>query len=264
MFVDHPILSKISAKILQLRTVLCEKRALDRLKENDILWHELNSYLTKTKSIGCSYSDYWELYRFVLSRKPMDILECGTGASTIVLAHALMQNERDYGVSGRIVSMEEDEEWYKMAHRLMPQSMKKYVEIVLSPVIEECYAIFRGVRYRDVPERPYDFVFIDGPKYIAPSDGTVSFDFDYIHVIMNSNKAVYAIVDKRLTTCYVLQKLFGVEKVKYSVKHHLCFVSPCTRDDLRVIDSHTPSSCFSHSFRLFGVTRLDLKMQRPR
>jgi hypothetical protein len=158
------------------------------------------------------------------------------------MAYAMMENEKEDKITGRITSMEEIEEWYQMACALMPEHLRKYVDFVLSPRIEDYYSIFRGVRYRDVPDRKYDFVFVDGPNHVAPSDGNVTFNFDFIRVVMDSDKPVYAIVDKRVNTCYVIQKVFGLDKVRYSARHHLCFAGPCTRDDLKVIGGGTAFS----------------------
>ena len=42
------------------------------------------------------------------------------------------------------------------------------VDFCLSDTVEDYFSLFRGMRYRDVPDRPYEFIFIDGPKYHCP------------------------------------------------------------------------------------------------
>jgi len=64
------------------------------LKRHEQLWQEINNYQNKTKSTGCSFIDYWELYKTVRSRKPKEILECGPGVSTLIMSYALMENEK--------------------------------------------------------------------------------------------------------------------------------------------------------------------------
>ena len=63
---------------------------------------------------------------------------------------------------------------------------------------EDRYSLFRGLRYSELPVKPYDFVFVDGPKYKSPLDGGTTFDFDIIHVLRNSKSEVSALIDKRL------------------------------------------------------------------
>lgn len=184
---------------------------------------------------GCSYSDYTVLYNWVRRNKPKEILECGTGISTAVMAYALMENEKEDGEIGRITSMEEDENYYQHARGLMPTALRRHVEFVLSPTVEDVYSIFRGMRYRDTPERPYEFVFIDGPSIKAPSDNTMTFDFDLIRIVEKSQNPVSAIIDMRRSTCFVFSHVFG-NKFSYRYKQNLGFIGPCSKEDLRSAD----------------------------
>lgn len=115
-----------------------------------------------------------------------------------------------------------------------------------------------GVRYQDIPDRAYDFVFVDGPKYVSPVDGVATFDFDFIHVLRNADKPVGSLIDKRLSTVFVLQQLLGADKVKYSTVAGLGYVKPCTKDDLGTMASSISSRNFAKSFRLLGNSRLSI------
>lgn len=207
-------------------------------------WEPLQAYLHRTKSTGCGYIDYWHLYRAVRKFKPREILELGTGASTIVLAHACMENG-----FGRVVSMEESPAWYEHALRLLPAGLP--VEIVLSGIVEDTFSIFRGMRYSNVPEREYEFVFVDGPSYRNPA-GDVLFDLDLITVVAKATKPLRGIIDKRVSTCYVAQRVLP-GKVRYAKTLGLGFVDAVTKSDLRVIDPETPS----RSFRLQRIVEFD-------
>ena len=83
--------------------------------------------------------------------------------------------------------MEDKEQWYRMAQDLLPAALSPYVDLVLSPRVEDGWYMFRGVRYEAVPDRPYDFVFVDGPDFDAPSDGTLTFDF-FVSSIQQANR----------------------------------------------------------------------------
>jgi len=241
----------------KLRRVL-RRMALMKLQRNPQLWQELTTYRQATKSTGCSWSDLWTLYKTVRSRKPREILECGPGVSTLVISYALMENERE-GHPGRITAMEELSAYHEMAMKLHPECLRPYVEFILSPRVEDHYSLFRGVRYRDVPERPYDFVFVDGPDLYAPSDGAMTFDFDYIHVVRNSEKPVYGIVDYRLSTCYVFQVIFGLDKARFSAIHELGFVGPCDKHDLAQLDLEPLTAVLLRNARLLGNTEVRLR-----
>ena len=226
------------------------------IKNNRALWSELSSYMEKSGSTGCSFIDYYVLYKRVKELKPTEVLECGTGVSTLVIAQALKENEQETGVKGRITSMEEVDEWANMAIDLLPDVYRDTVEIVVSPTVDDYFSLFRGARYRDLPDREYDFVFVDGPKYRSPNDGHPTFDFDYIHVLRNSTKPVSALIDQRVSTVLVFQQLLGLSRVRYSPVYGVGIVEPCTKDNLGELDKHLSSSNFIPSFRFFSKTRL--------
>jgi hypothetical protein len=199
--------------------------------------------------------DYHALYAHVRTFAPVEILECGTGASTIVLAAGLRENEREGRPRGRITSMEDQANWFELARRLLPEELSGYVDLVLSPSEEGAFSLFRGRRYRDVPHRSYEFVFVDGPSY-RTDDGAMTFDLDILDVIQRSGRPVSAIVDSRVSTCWVLQQVLGTEKVRFDPARRLGIVAPSTRADLRVVREDTPSLSFERSWTIGGRTRL--------
>ncbi len=240
----------------QLRRML-RRTSIWNLKKNERLWQELNAYQERTKSTGCSWSDLWILYNTVRARKPKEILECGPGVSTLVMAYALFENEKE-GYRGKITAMEELEYYFDMATKLLPDYLHSYVEFILSPRIEANYYLFRGVCYRDIPDRAYDFVFVDGPDLHAPSDGELSFDFDFIDVVRNTANPVFGIVDYRLSTSFVFQAVFGLEKAKFSAIHELGFIGPCVKDDLRSLNLEHLDNALLMNAKIFGNTEVQL------
>jgi hypothetical protein len=255
----HNLMAAIRNRLITRRLHATRAAAQRRLEANGPLWQTLKDYLTRSNSTGGEYSDYMALYDHVRTHKPQEILECGTGVSTVVMAHALMENERETGQRGRITSMEDKEQWYRLAAELLPEHLAPYVGLVLSPLVEDGWYIFRGVRYETLPDRKYDFVFVDGPDFDSLVDGKLTFDFDLIRVVEKADHPVHAVVDDRLSTSFVYQKVFGPEKARYDTSHRLCFVGPVTRGDLLGMDSQKP--CFIRSFRYFGNSELDIRMQ---
>ncbi len=232
------------------------RRAYRKLTSNSELWPLMTAYAQGSAVTGASFSDYLTLYEQVRRYRPREILECGTGISTVVLAQALRENERDGAPRGRVTSMEEDVEWHREASTRLPDALAPYVELVHSPKVDGSYKCFRGVQYREVPDRPYDFVFSDGPERHSPVNNDKLFDLDLIHVVRRSPGPVRAVVDNHYLTFYVLQKVFGIDKARYSVSHKLMFVGPVTRRDVR----HLRKENFLKDLRIFGTTELKLRM----
>jgi hypothetical protein len=253
------LLRTVRGTFISRRLKATRAAAMRRLQANAPLWQTLQAYLARSSSTGGEYSDYLALYDHVRAYRPMEILECGTGVSTIVLAFALRENERDYGIKGRVTSMEDKEQWYRVAQDLLPPDLAPYVDLVLSPRVEDGWYLFRGIRYETLPDRKYDFVFVDGPDFDSLTDGKLTFDFDLIRVVEKADQPVRAIVDDRLSTSFVYQKVFGLDKARYMTSRRLCFIGPVTRRDLRGMD--TQKACFIHSFRYFRNTELDLRLQ---
>jgi len=256
----YKLIKNIKKPIFRFTNSRYDNLGLKNLKKNRILYQTLINYLKLTKSTGCNYHDYWFLYRYIRQHKPQEILECGTGASTLVMAHALMENTQNGHSAGRITSMEDSKVWYEQAKKLIPDELISYIDLIWSPKVEYCHSIFRGVGYQDIPERNYQFAFIDGPETTAPSDKIGTFDFDLINVVKKSDRPVFAVVDKRVTTCYVFQKVFGTEKVRFAPHCDLGFVGPVTKSDIK---SKIGTASFSHGFRLVGRTRLAFFSLRP-
>jgi predicted O-methyltransferase YrrM len=252
------LLSKLEI-LLRKTAQITAKRILQR---NEGLWNALEAYLQETKSTGCGYIDYASLYQTIRSEKPVEVLECGTGVSTLIIAHALMENEVETCLGGRVTSMEEYEGWLEMSRKLLPNKYAKYVDFRLSGTIVDQYSLFRGVRYQDIPDRAYDFVFVDGPKYISPVDGSATFDFDYIHLLRSTVRPIGCLVDKRLSTVFVLQQLLGTDKVKYSTVAGLGYVKPCTKDDLGSIATSISSKNYQGSMRLLGNSKLSITVNK--
>lgn len=90
----------LASKLEVLLRKLAQIKARRKLQRNQELWGVLQEYLQKSKSTGCGYIDYACLYEIVRVMKPVEILECGTGVSTLVIAHALMENEIETGRGG--------------------------------------------------------------------------------------------------------------------------------------------------------------------
>ena len=254
-------LTRLRVAIIRRRVAARNRRAEADLKAVPGLWDEIMAYAKGSEVTGASMSDYWTLYDQVRTHRPREILECGTGVSTVVLAHALKENQAEGSPAGRVTSMEEDEDWHRTASGNLPAHLTDVVDLLHSPKVDGFYKMFRGVQYESLPERAYDFVFSDGPERHSPVNGDKLFDLDLIQVVMRSETPVRAIVDNHYLTFYVLQKVFGLDKARYSAAHRLLFLEPVTKYDVRHLDRET----FAPDLRLVGTTELKLRMapQKP-
>lgn len=234
---------------------LVEYRATQSVSARPSLKRSIDAYVSASNSTGCSNTDYWTLYSMIRRLRPKRVLELGTGISTVVIAIALAENEAEGGPTGHITSMEESPEWFDLAKRVFPKEHLGRTDIVLSPTILDGHGVFRGMRYRDVPELPYDFVFVDGPGYRLP-DGDIVCDLDLVKVLSNANEPVAALIDKRVSTVFVLQQLLGCSRVRYDAIRGVGIVQPSRAADLHCMDRKAPSKSFAVRFGAVNLTSI--------
>ncbi len=237
---------------------ISERYYKSKLKSQSGLWREILDYQNKTKSTGAKYATLYQIYNGVLKRKPKGIVECGTGLSTVVMCKAIEELKSiDPSYSPSFVSLESEEFYWRHAMDLLPEKYKPFVEIRHSELIEDAYSMFRGVRYKDIPAGPYDFVFVDGPDYKTDQGGP-SFCFDLIKYIENSETPVYAVIDTRVSTVYVLQKILGKKLVSYNGISRVGLVYGARKSDLLSL-TEPPSA---HFVQNLTDRTLDLKFKK--
>ena len=205
------------------------------IKKNN-LQELLNSVNSLTTSTGTDLYDYVSLHSYITKHQPHYILECGTGKSTWIIADALKKNKENFGIIGKVISMESVEQWYNEAKAILPERFGEQVEIHYSPATTYMYYFIRGTVYSKVPDYPYDMIFVDGPELDVTENGISheGVNLDLIKYIQTttSDKRVTALVDARLRTCIAYGNIFGLNKVKFLKPWNLGIVENINKDDL--------------------------------
>lgn len=184
-------------------------RVATRYLKRHLLYDEITELLARHKSTGVSLIDFAVLYEYIRRYKPQYVLECGTGLSTHIIAAAMMKFCKPCFQEIKLISMESVPKWHKEARLQFPFDKYDFVEILLSQVASYRYSFVDGVIYNEVPDCPYDFVFVDGPYYADRCD------MDFIKVVQRSEKKVSALIDSRRTSGLAYSALLGRDKVLY-------------------------------------------------
>ena len=104
--------------------------------------------------------------KIVLKYRPEEILESGTGASTLVLAVAVQKLQvSDANYRGRITSMESVDAWLEIARQNLPEKYRSTAELVHGTREKFEMGFFRGYIHANIPKRNYAFVLQDAPNY---------------------------------------------------------------------------------------------------
>lgn len=183
---------------------------------------KLSQYGTASETTGTQWITLWMAVSEIFKHKPLNILESGTGASTIVLAEAIRVLQRqDSRYKAQIISMESVQKWYQIAKENLPEDYSDIVQIVYGPRERIELSIFRGYVHQNIPDRPYDFFFIDGPNF-EDQHGT-TFCADMLFVAQRTGeRKVRGVIDGRTSSAFVLQTLFGVSSARYFIPNMAC------------------------------------------
>ena len=168
--------------------------------------------------------------------KPSYALECGTGKSTYIIAHAMYKN----GNGKKLVTMEESEKWtntqkttlsYFLNHRnaalWFPGEKSDLIELIHSPTTNERHRIWEGSRYKNLKDYPYSFIMIDGPA--LKNDYFINMDL--IKILKTSSESISAWIDGRWAIVVMCRALFG-DKVINKLGWTHTEVYGATREDL--------------------------------
>tara|TARA_B100000315_G_C14459261_1_gene532978 strand:+ start:343 stop:978 length:636 start_codon:yes stop_codon:yes gene_type:complete len=208
-----------------------------------------------SNSCGTRRSNYVLMDHFIKLRRPKFIIECGTGISTYVLAQSMLRHLGDPESGFKLISMEHQEEWYEHQIERFPEELKEFVEIVHSPIDYYQHMFINGTVYSNIPDYPYDFVFIDGPS----SQGMCNMDF--IRLIASSEKPMSCLIDGRVTTSLAYSILFGKSKVTLFPFWGASMILDVTKDDLRTTTKQTLRSLRDEFVNVSYRSALDLELR---
>ncbi len=201
---------------------LDELRARRRLTGDRALWRVLGPVSRSSASTGCTFWELDLLYRHVVEHRPARILELGAGISTIVLGYAARRIEAEGGAPPAVVSMEEDEFYHADLDRLIPDEVRGYLRVVLSPVEDRAHpGGLIGRRYAETPPGAYDLVFIDGPQVPKYRADPRYFDADLLDAIAWNEGAFTALIDDREGTRVNLATLLPWARLDYDQRHRM-------------------------------------------
>lgn len=102
-----------------------------------------------------------QLVALIRTTRPAHVVECGGGASSVLLGHLAMA-----GHIGSVTTLEHDPLWYELTHqRLVEQGLESNVDLVFSPLVERGVGASSQRWYAvDVDAiDEIDLVLVDGP-----------------------------------------------------------------------------------------------------
>jgi hypothetical protein len=148
-----------------------------------------------TESFAPDWYDLWMLYTDVRTRMPERVLEYGSGVSTAVLAHALVENGK-----GKMVCLESDELWANINRAALPSDVP--CEVLYSPATSSEIDGVPVWRFSHKPFQSPDFIYLDGPPHVG--DRVVTAD------PLDLERVSYIVIDGRtVNKNFLLRRIPG-------------------------------------------------------
>ena len=191
-----------------------EKSATIFLKQNNDLKEVIDEARKISDAYGLTDFEYVRLYQMVRGLKPEYALECGTGKSTFIIAHAMSKN----GNGEKLVSMEESPAWadeqikaishffsHQKAKDWFPGASQNLIELITSDTTIERHRVWAGSCYKNVKRYPYSFMMVDGPEL----NNECFVNIDVVNVLKTSDIPISIWIDGRWPTVAMCRALFG-------------------------------------------------------
>jgi hypothetical protein len=130
-------------------------------------------------------SDLEALRLVIRLRKPLCVVEFGSGWSTRVIAEelSLLENanltlpfnhHRHSAKPFRCFSLDESEYWLSVALGRIPEDKQEFVSGIYSPVVRHYVGETPTLRYGLLPSVKPDLIYLDGPSQFALSDKSLN------------------------------------------------------------------------------------------
>jgi predicted O-methyltransferase YrrM len=154
-------------------------------EQQDNNYDATNEWSTSSRAGGEAfppdYDDLARLHALVTKRKIINILELGSGKSTIVFADALKKNHDLFrnelnGIRRsnpfRLLSIESEEKYItEVQNECEKRGLGNYVKIVLSEAMQTTYSEQICGQYKNIPPCCPDLIYLDGPMPMSYSNG---------------------------------------------------------------------------------------------
>jgi hypothetical protein len=213
-FSRKPRLKRLRHSYENLFRRITERIAHNYLNKNGEFKDLLKEVKKQSSSLGLSDFEYVKLYQMVRKIKPEYALECGTGKSTFIIAHAMCKN----GNAKKLVTLEESKEWaeqqrktvshlfnHKKANEWFPGEPEQLVELINSETAITSYRIWRGSYYKNISDYPYTFMMVDGPRL----NDDCFLNLDLINILQKSENSISIWIDGRWAILAMCRALFG-------------------------------------------------------
>jgi Methyltransferase domain len=141
---------------------LAAKLAVDSYARHNLRRNGLDRSLADARPVVAkphNHAETWWLYRDIVKRKPLSVVELGCGYSTIAIRAALKANG-----AGQLLSLDANEDWVRQWEHGMPSDLASFGTIEICSLKQIEYQGTPAHCYDREPAAAIDYLFVDGPS----------------------------------------------------------------------------------------------------
>tara|TARA_B110000037_G_C17012322_1_gene461841 strand:+ start:195 stop:995 length:801 start_codon:yes stop_codon:yes gene_type:complete len=199
-FLRYPFLSsKLLVKIF--KDIFFKKIIKNNSKKffdkKDLLQYFISG---EEKEIHPDYTDLKNIYELIIKRKPKCIVEFGSGFSTIAICLALKENELKNKISGRLFSVDGNEDWIKNTENKIANDLKKYVQFHYSKASISSHNGQIVSYHNNLPNVSPNFIYLDGPSPLDVGGNINGISFQSKNINNNDSSVFYKNNSRRIVS----------------------------------------------------------------
>lgn len=180
---------------------------------------ELNN-LPTTRDWAASPDVLQLIIKEFIKQKPVSIIECGSGVSTLVFASLF----KKFNIQGKIISLDHDSFYAeKTRETLIENGLNEYVTILDAPLVD--YTLdgkqYKWYDLKDLPQDiKFDMAFIDGP----PTNTNKLARFPFYDLIKNRLSEKYTLIvdDAKRVDEIEMVNLWNLSEASLKVEDAFC------------------------------------------
>ncbi len=148
----------------------------------------LKNVVKNSNSVEFDFNDLCRLHWLALSRKALNILEIGSGFSTVIFSDACnilsyyFKKELTFRVEKKfhVFSLEENKKFLKITKKRIPKDYNKHVSLILAKHKIIYYQQKFASRCFNLPNISPDLIYLDGPSQYFQNKNLDGFNFNNV------------------------------------------------------------------------------------
>jgi len=166
---------------------ICQSLEADKIStNNNDLERSVSAF--EEKPYEPEYDDLCRLHYIALSRKCLNVLEFGSGFSTVILADAmriLKKSFVDYAIENirvdipfHVFSVEEEQRFLEVTQNRLGEELSPFASVSRSSIEVILHDNRIATMYSKLPNISPDFIYLDGPSQFGSTKETNGFSFN--------------------------------------------------------------------------------------